>query len=93
MKPIVVPTTSAVTVKISISQGIILTVSAGKLTGAEVVTFQLSEEGVATFGDLYQDGEIRQLTAVNNAIRIPGPIDLEVTKSVTSAAVGVYTKG
>lgn len=93
MKSIIAPTTSAATTKISINAGMRLTVSAGKLTGAETVTFQLDEDGVATLGDLYQDGNLRQLTATHNAITIPGPIDLEVTKSVTAAAVGVYAKG
>jgi len=93
MKPIIAPVTGAATAKISIDAGIRLTVSAGKLTGAETVTFQLDEEGVSTLGDLYQDGSIRELTATHNAITIPGPIDLEVTKSVTAAAVGVYAKG
>lgn len=93
MKAIIEPTTSEITRFISIGQNIILTVSAGKLAGAETVTFQLDEEGVSTIGDLYQDGELRQLTATHNAIRIPGPIDLQVKKSATAAAVGVYSKG
>ena len=93
MKPIIAPTTDAATIDISIDAGIRLTVSAGKLAGAEVVTFQLKEDDVSPFGDLYQDGEIRQLTATHNAVTIPGPIDLQVSKSATAAAVGVFTKG
>ena len=93
MKAIIEPTTSEVTQSISIGQNIILTVSSGNLTGAETVTFQLNEEGVGLLGNLYQDGGLRQLTATHNAMRIPGPIDLKVTKSVTSAPVGVYVKG
>ena len=93
MKPLIAPQTGAKTAKISIDAGMRLTVSAGKLAGAEVVTFQLDEDDVSSIGDLYQDGEIRQLTATHNAITIPGPIDLQVSKSTTAAAVGVYTKG
>ena len=70
-----------------------MTVSAGKLAGAETVTFQLDEENVSSLGDLYQDGEIQQLTATHNAVTIPGPIDIQVTKSATAAAVGVFGKG
>ncbi len=93
MKVLITPTTSVAIHKISIDAGIRMTVSAGKLTAAETVTFQLDEEGVVTFGNLYQDGEIRQLTATHNAITIPGPIDIQITKSTTAAAVGVYGKG
>jgi len=93
MKALISAATGAATKKLSIDEGMRVTVSAGKLAGAETVTFQLDEDGVSTFGDLYQDGNIRELTATHNAITIPGPIDLEVTKSVTTAAVGVYVKG
>ena len=93
MKELIAPTTAAATHTISIDGGMRLTVSAGKLAGAEVVTFQLDEADVVTLGDLYQDGEIRQLTATHNAITIPGPIDIQISKSTTTAAVGVYAKG
>lgn len=69
------------------------TISSGKLISAEVVTFQLIEDGVVTPGDLYKDGVIQQLTATNNALTIEGPIDIQVSKGVTAAAVGVYAKG
>jgi len=93
MKELIAPTTAIVSRKISIDGHMRLTVSAGKLAGAENVTFQLDEDGVSSLGDLYQDGNIQQLTATHNAFTIPGPIDLIVTKSATAAAVGVYTKG
>lgn len=93
MNPIIDPVTGAVTVKLSVKGNRKMMVTAGKLTAAETVTFQLDEEGVSPLGDLYQDGVIRQLTATHNATVINGPIDLEVTKSVTAAAVGVFIKG
>jgi hypothetical protein len=92
MKPIIDAQTAADTVTIKLDKGI-YTISAGKLAGAEVVTFQLEEEGVSSLGDLYQDDAIRQLTATHNAMTIQGPIDLQVSKSATAAAVGVYMKG
>jgi hypothetical protein len=92
MKPIIDATTDADTVTIKLDKGI-YTISAGKLATTEVVTFQLEEEGVSVLGDLYQDDAIRQLTATHNAMTIQGPIDLQVSKSATAAAVGVYMKG
>jgi len=93
MKVIIDPTTASDNVTLKIDSGVTMTVSAGKLAGAETVTFQLIEDGVSSYGDLYQDDEIQQLTATHNAIVIPGPIDIQVTKSATAAAVGVYAKG
>jgi hypothetical protein len=93
MKPIIEPVTASAVQLLEIGTNISLTISSGKLVSAETVTFQLVEEGVVTPGDLYQGGNIRQLTAINNALTIVGPIDLQVTKSVTAAAVGVYSKG
>jgi len=93
MKVIIDPDTASGIVKLEIDSGVRMTVSAGKLQGAETVTFQLIEDDVSPFGDLYQDDAIQQLTATHNAITIPGPIDIQVTKSTTAAAVGVYAKG
>lgn len=92
MKEIIAPQTAAATNKISLGIGL-FTISAGKLVSAEVVTFQLDEKDVSSLGDLYQDGAIRQLTATHNAMTIQGPIDLQVSKGITAAAVGVYFKG
>ena len=92
MKLIIDAQTAADTVKISLASGS-YTISAGKLATTEVVTFQLDEDGVSSLGDLYQDGVIRQLTATHNAMTIEGPIDLQVSKSATAAAVGVHSKG
>lgn len=92
MKEIIAPATIAATATIQLGNGI-FTVAAGKLASAEVVTFQLDEEDVSSLGDLYQDGAIRQLTATHNAMTVQGPIDLQVSKGVTAAAVGVYLKG
>ena len=92
MKPIIEPATAETAKTIKLGQGL-FTISAGKLASAETVTFQLDEDDVVTLGDLYQDGSIRQLTATHNVMTIQGPIDLQVTKSVTAAAVGVYLKG
>lgn len=92
MKTLIPPGIPAASEKIELGEGR-FTISAGKLAAAEVVTFQLDEENVATPGDLYQDGVIRQLTATHNAMTIEGPIDLQVSKGVTTAAVGVYLKG
>lgn len=83
--------TAAATETIQLGQGK-FTISAGKLVSAEVVTFQLDEEGVSSLGDLYQDGVIRQLTATHNAMMIEGPIDLQVSKGVTASAVSVHLK-
>ncbi len=93
MKTIIPPQTDAATFTLKVPAAQIYTVSSGKLVSAEVVTFQLDEEGVGSPGDLYQDGDIRQLTATHNAMLIQGPIDVIVSKSVTAAAVGVYVKG
>lgn len=93
MKVIIPPGTASATVELSIDAGVQMTVSAGKLTAAETVTFQLIEDGVVSPGDLYQDDEIRQLTATHNATRVLGPIDIQVTKSATALDVGVYAKG
>lgn len=93
MKVIINPATGSAAVTLSIDSGVTMTVSAGKLAGAETVTFQLIEDGVGSYGDLYQNAELQQLTATHNAITIPGPIDIQVTKSATTLAVGVYAKG
>jgi len=91
MKALITAQTAAATQKIALGPGK-HTVSAGKLVSAEVVTFQLDEDGVGSLGDLYQDTAIRQLTATHNAMTIEGPIDLQVSKGVTASAVGVYSK-
>jgi len=93
MKKLITPQTAAATQLIAIGANRRVTISAGKLVSAEVVTFQLDEDDVSSIGDLYQDGSIRQLTATHNSMTIEGPIDLRVSKSVTAAAVGVYLKG
>lgn len=93
MKAIIDPQTAAASTKISIGANRSITISSGKLATTEVVTFQLDEDGVSSIGDLYQDGVIRQLTATHNSMVIQGPIDLQISKSVTAAAVGVYVKG
>jgi len=93
MKEIIPAQTAAAAVVLNIGPNRRYTVSSGKLVAAEVVTFQLVEDGVVTPGDLYQDGVIRQLTATHNSMTIEGPIDIQVSKSVTAAAVGVYGKG
>lgn len=93
MKILIEPQTIAATQMISIGASRQVTISAGKLAGAEIVTFQLDEDGVAVIGDLYQDGQIRQLDATNNATIVEGPIDLQVSKGATALAVGVYLKG
>lgn len=93
MRVIIPPQTAAATVKLSIDAGVRMTISAGKLSAAEKVTFQLDEDGVVTPGDLYQDDVQRELTATHNATMVQGPIDIQVSKSVTAAAVGVYGKG
>ena len=93
MKKLISAQTSAATHKIAIGANRRVTISAGKLANAEAVTFQLDEEDVSSIGDLYQDGSIRQLTATHNSMTIEGPIDLQVSKSVTALAVGVYLKG
>lgn len=93
MKVLIDPQTGAAVQVIEIGSNRRMTVSSGKLVSAETVTFQLIEDGVVTPGDLYQDGSIRQLTATNNAVTIEGPIDLQVSKSTTAAATGVYIKG
>ena len=92
MKLIIPAQTAAAAEKLSLTSGS-YTISAGKLATTEVVTFQLDEDGVSSLGDLYQDGVIRQLTATHNAMTIEGPIDLQVSKSATAAAVGVHLKG
>ena len=93
MKVLIEPQTGAATHKISVGANRTITISSGKLVSAEVVTFQLDEDGVSSLGDLYQDGSIRQLDATNNAVSVTGPIDLQVSKSATAAAVGVYIQG
>jgi len=93
MKVLIEPQTAESVQLISIGASRKMTISSGKLAGAEVVTFQLDEDGVSPLGDLYQDGSIRQLTATNNAVIVDGPIDLRVTKGVTALEVGVYLKG
>ena len=92
MRAIIEPTTAEVAVTVGIVSESSLMVSAGKLAGLETVTFQLAEDGVSSLGNLYQDGELRQLTATHNATAIPGPIDVQITKSATALAVGVYAK-
>ncbi len=92
MKTIITAQTAAATAKIQLDAGI-YTISAGKLATTEVVTFQLDEENVSALGNLQQDGAIRQLTATHNAMTIQGPIDLQVSKSTTAAAVSVHFKG
>ena len=93
MKELIPPQTAAAVTTIAIGANRRMTISAGKLANSEIVTFQLDEDDVSSIGDLYQDGLIRQLTATHNAMTIEGPIDLQVSKSATAAAVGVYLKG
>lgn len=92
MKVLIAAQTIAATVVIEISANQSLTVSASKLVAAEVVTFQAVEDGTAG-SDLYQEGVIRQLTATHNAITIPGPIKIQISKGVTAGSVGVYGIG
>ena len=92
MKELIAAQTATATEIVKLGQGL-FTISAGKLVSAEVVTFQLDEDDVGTLGDLYQDGSIRQLTATHNVMTVQGPIDLQVSKGITAAAVGVYLKG
>lgn len=92
MKALISAQTAAATAKLQLGLGR-YTISAGKLVSAEIVTFQLDEDDVSSLGDLYQDGSIRQLTATHNSMIIEGPIDLQVSKGITAAAVGVYLKG
>jgi hypothetical protein len=93
MKALIEPTTVVAEKRLSISAGMRVTVSAGKLQGAETVVFKLDEDDVATLGELYQNGDPKRLTATHNAVTIPGPIDVIVEKSTTAAAVGVYVVG
>jgi len=93
MNVLIAPQTGAATIKISVPENRKVMVSSGKLVSAEVVTFQLDESEVATLGDLYQGGSIRQLTATDNCRLIEGPIDLQVSKGATAASTGVYVKG
>lgn len=93
MKVLIPPGTAEATMELHLDAGVKMAVSSGKLAGAETVTFQLLEDDVVTPGDLYQDDVIRQLTATHNATIITGPIDLQVKKSITTLAVGVYGKG
>lgn len=93
MKTLIPAQTAEATQRLSVGTGARVTVTCGKLAAAEVVTFQILEEDVVTPGDLYQDGSIKQLDATNNATVIVGPIDLQVKKSATAAATGVYMRG
>lgn len=93
MKALISAQTDAASVDCEVPANTRLTITAGKLAGAETVDFKLLEDGVASPGDLYQDGSQKQLTATHNATLIEGPIVLRISKTATASAVGVYARG
>lgn len=74
---------------ISVSANDLVTIGiTGTVASGEYLDIQYTDDGGATWHDLYQDGSQVRLTDTNNAVTVYGPIIFRVDKDSTSAAAG-----
>ncbi len=87
------PTTSAITdpVIVKIDDNVApATLIAEGLTGVEVISVLVSNDGGATTQQAFQNGTAVELTATNNTLSVNTPVTVGLIKPVTGSAAGVF---